>query len=120
MLLIHPSSSCDVCYEQFFVDGTDSAPHSLPCGHVFCRACLMSIPTHARICPFCRQSFQLSGVRRLHLAPVEETDKDREAALLERFLLAVDSEDPSELESIVAEVDAWFEQGKVVSFALRG
>lgn len=72
----------------------------------------MSIPTHARICPFCRQSFQLSGVRRLHLAPVEETDKDREAALLERFLLAVDSEDPSELESIVAEVDAWFEQGK--------
>lgn len=72
----------------------------------------MSIPTHARICPFCRKSFDVQGIRRLHLAPVEETDKDRETALLERFLLAVDSEDPSELEGIVAEVDAWLEQGK--------
>jgi len=72
----------------------------------------MSIPTHARICPFCRKSFDVQGIRRLHLAPVEETDKDREIALLERFLLALDSEDPSELEGIVVEVDAWLEQGK--------
>lgn len=72
----------------------------------------MSIPTHARICPFCRKSFDVQGIRRLHLAPVEATDKDRETALLERFLLAVDSKDPSELEGIVEEVDAWLEQGK--------
>ncbi|KAG7440773.1 uncharacterized protein BT62DRAFT_909837 [Guyanagaster necrorhizus] len=121
MLLIHSSSSCDICFEPFqFVDGTDLVPHSLPCGHVFCRTCLMSIPNCARICPFCRKSFELLEIRKLHLAPVEETDKDREAALLEKFVLAAEPEDPSELESIMAEVDAWLEQGKVVSFALRG
>lgn len=36
MLVINPESSCDICLEQFILDGQSRAPHAPRCGHVFC------------------------------------------------------------------------------------
>lgn len=36
MLVISPESSCDICLEQFVLDGQSRAPHAPRCGHVFC------------------------------------------------------------------------------------
>ncbi len=39
MLIVHVSSTCDVCYDPLSSSNECAkAPYSIPCGHVFCRA----------------------------------------------------------------------------------
>ncbi|KAF9648358.1 hypothetical protein BDM02DRAFT_2291315 [Thelephora ganbajun] len=65
MLIINPESSCDICLEQFALDGQSRAPHAPRCGHVFCLRCLKSLTR--RVCPMCRNPFQPGEVTRIHL-----------------------------------------------------
>ncbi|KAI5122844.1 hypothetical protein M0805_003139 [Coniferiporia weirii] len=64
MLVVHPTSTCDVCLEGY-TGGSENIPYSISCGHVFCLGCLQSLRQH--ICPLCRSPFDSSGVRRLHV-----------------------------------------------------
>ncbi|KAH8110192.1 hypothetical protein DFH11DRAFT_1514738 [Phellopilus nigrolimitatus] len=64
MLVVHPTSTCDVCLEGYS-GGSENIPYSISCGHVFCLSCLRSLRHHN--CPLCRSSFDASDVRRLHV-----------------------------------------------------
>ena len=33
MLVLHPTSSCDICYDTY---GQDNPASTIPCGHIFC------------------------------------------------------------------------------------
>ena len=37
MLVLHPSSSCDVCYDTY---GQENPASTIPCGHIFCYRCV--------------------------------------------------------------------------------
>ncbi|KAF9025279.1 hypothetical protein BDZ89DRAFT_1161846 [Hymenopellis radicata] len=92
MLTLHPSSTCDICYDLYKgAPGTPHAPHSIPCGHVFCKECLTSVVP--RLCPFCRHPFAVQTIRKLHLGAPEPSDKDREMELIRKLLQAMDESD---------------------------
>ncbi|KAA1472675.1 hypothetical protein DENSPDRAFT_778633 [Dentipellis sp. KUC8613] len=69
MLVLHPSSTCDVCLDSFVLDAGypdhRKAPCAIECGHVFCRPCLESL--QRRACPLCRTEFDRETVRKLHV-----------------------------------------------------
>ncbi|KDQ53910.1 hypothetical protein JAAARDRAFT_136452 [Jaapia argillacea MUCL 33604] len=65
MLIIHPSSTCDVCLEGY--NSVNCVPHAVACGHIFCLRCLQSLTKLS--CPLCRVKFEIPEVRRLHLDP---------------------------------------------------
>lgn len=82
---VSSNSCCDVCLDAFRgPTGSIKAPHSIPCGHVFCkrsvalspfltslltttRSCLMGIP-RPPICPLCRRTFRPDDIRRLYIS----------------------------------------------------
>ncbi|ESK94748.1 hypothetical protein Moror_14243 [Moniliophthora roreri MCA 2997] len=37
MLFIHLSSVCDVCLQSYTEDNVEKSPHTIPCGHIFCK-----------------------------------------------------------------------------------
>ncbi|KZT03702.1 uncharacterized protein LAESUDRAFT_761794 [Laetiporus sulphureus 93-53] len=63
MLVLHPSSTCDVCLETY---NNERDPHSISCGHTFCLRCLHLLTR--RCCPLCRRDFDPGEVRRLHVS----------------------------------------------------
>jgi len=63
MLIINPTSTCDVCLEGYSSDNRQ--PHAIPCGHVFCKTCLEALLHTA--CPLCRSRFHPADIRRLHI-----------------------------------------------------
>jgi hypothetical protein len=36
MLVLHPSSSCDICMEDYELDSLAKTPHVIDCGHILC------------------------------------------------------------------------------------
>ena len=38
MLVLHPSSRCDVCLDPYSWETPDQTPHAIPCGHIFCKS----------------------------------------------------------------------------------
>ena len=40
MLLVHPSSQCDVCLDPYTWVTPAKSPHAIQCGHVFCYKCV--------------------------------------------------------------------------------
>ncbi|KAI0746762.1 hypothetical protein C8Q80DRAFT_1105569 [Daedaleopsis nitida] len=62
MLVLHPSSRCDVCLDGYH---GFKEPLAIPCGHIFCHWCLQSLPKPQ--CPLCRIDFGAQDVRRLHV-----------------------------------------------------
>ena len=40
MLVLHPSSRCDVCMDAYTFQTIAQTPHAIPCGHIFCRPCV--------------------------------------------------------------------------------
>ncbi|KAI0317697.1 hypothetical protein OF83DRAFT_1038107, partial [Amylostereum chailletii] len=65
MLTLEPNSLCDVCADEF---GPRNLPHSIPCGHVLCLTCCTNIiekTQKAPVCPFCREGFSRSSVRKI-------------------------------------------------------
>ncbi|KAI0300534.1 hypothetical protein B0F90DRAFT_424553 [Multifurca ochricompacta] len=79
MLIVKPSSSCDVCLESFQLRGESSAivraPCAIDCGHVFCSTCIDSFTRLA--CPLCRSYFDPRAVRRLHIDVAPQTPDNR-------------------------------------------
>ncbi|KAI0049371.1 hypothetical protein FA95DRAFT_1489453 [Auriscalpium vulgare] len=69
MLIVSPSSTCDVCLELYSLDenqpGGIRAPSAIDCGHVFCSRCIDSFTRLA--CPLCRSYYDPRAVRRLHV-----------------------------------------------------
>lgn len=61
MLVLHSSSTCDVCLDSY---GEDKVPHTISCGHSFCLRCLQLLTRQC--CPLCRKPFVPEEVRRLH------------------------------------------------------
>ena len=37
MLVLHPTSSCDICYDTY---GQENPASTIPCGHIFCYRCV--------------------------------------------------------------------------------
>ncbi|KAF8601657.1 hypothetical protein BDV93DRAFT_230815 [Ceratobasidium sp. AG-I] len=59
MFVLH---DCSVCFEDF---DALRIPHSITCGHVFCRPCLDSLVASAPNCPNCRASFGRKSIRKV-------------------------------------------------------
>ncbi|EDR10169.1 uncharacterized protein LACBIDRAFT_318269 [Laccaria bicolor S238N-H82] len=84
MLLIHPSSCCDVCLESYNWDITTQMPHVIPCGHIFCKICLESMTSPN--CPLCRKAFSHNGIVKLHIdRPLTSGQCLQEVELLQRL-----------------------------------
>ncbi|KAK2467637.1 hypothetical protein APHAL10511_000492 [Amanita phalloides] len=112
MLVLHPSSRCDVCLEPYAQDSFARSPHSVPCGHVFCRTCLLAIiPPN---CPLCRKPYLPDRVKKLVVDKLEDVDEQlqgdsrRENELLRRLMVCWDESD-ERLGDLTREVDLWLE-----------
>ncbi|KAI0029507.1 hypothetical protein K488DRAFT_27361, partial [Vararia minispora EC-137] len=67
MLTLESGSLCDVCADEYT---SHNLPHSIPCGHVLCLSCCTSIiekTSKAPMCPFCREQFSRSSVRKIRI-----------------------------------------------------
>lgn len=111
MLIVHPSSTCDVCLEPFAWQNQTATPHAIPCGHIFCLQCLQS--THPSNCPLCRKAYIPERVKKLHVDPcTTETEDDNPVLQVNGFLrrLAHVSGDntPEHLAvEVITEVNSW-------------
>ncbi|KAF9458423.1 hypothetical protein BDZ94DRAFT_1173694 [Collybia nuda] len=123
-LIIHPESSCDVCLEGLTYDD-HRPPYAIPCGHVFCGACLYQI--HPRICPLCREPYSLEPTRRLITGerPAENkmsttnertaneerpavNDSAEDDELLRRLIVSWDMQE-EQLSALLTQVDTWLQ-----------
>lgn len=66
MLVIHPSSCCDICLDPYS-NSSDRvhSPHAIECGHIFCLGCLRSL--NKNTCPLCRDLFDPDRAKKLHV-----------------------------------------------------
>ncbi|KAJ7932584.1 hypothetical protein B0H13DRAFT_787721 [Mycena leptocephala] len=102
-LVLHESSSCDVCLDGYSWLTPDDTPHAIPCGHIFCRSCLVNVePSN---CPLCRKAFNRERIKKLH---VDRAESDAERNLLHRLALAFDAP-TDEQTTISEELTAWLE-----------
>ncbi|KIP09345.1 hypothetical protein PHLGIDRAFT_333860 [Phlebiopsis gigantea 11061_1 CR5-6] len=110
MLIVHPTSTCDVCLEPYSWTNTSSTPHAIACGHVFCLQCLLS--THPSNCPLCRKAYIPERVKKLHVDPHSETMEDDVLFQINRRLrrLALTSGENTpegEAMDVIREVNGW-------------
>ncbi|KAL6303766.1 hypothetical protein BKA93DRAFT_734429 [Sparassis latifolia] len=115
MLVLHPSSTCDVCLEGY---GGRSFPNVISCGHSFCLRCLQSLTRQC--CPLCRKAFAVSDVRRLHvdranssspLSP-DSLDVTEESSQCRRFQdritrIVFEGADNTDIDLFSKEADRW-------------
>ncbi|KAF2019650.1 ATP-dependent protease-like protein [Aaosphaeria arxii CBS 175.79] len=52
----HSELDCLVCYNMML------DPTTLPCGHTFCRHCLVRVMDHSSICPICRAGIHIPPI----------------------------------------------------------
>lgn len=48
MLVVHPSSQCDVCLDPYNWSTPAKAPHAIQCGHIFCYECVFTSASQSR------------------------------------------------------------------------
>ncbi|KAG8790940.1 hypothetical protein FRC16_000657 [Serendipita sp. 398] len=75
MLTIDPTSVCDVCNDQY---GVVCLPYLIPCGHTFCRSCLVNISDNnpkGAACPLCRERFTLESICLVRVDPADPLPK---------------------------------------------
>ncbi|KIK57325.1 hypothetical protein GYMLUDRAFT_98670 [Collybiopsis luxurians FD-317 M1] len=108
MLVVEPSSSCDVCLEPYEWDDIQRTPHIIDCGHVFCAQCLDRVsPTR---CPVCRKLFLPSEVRKLYVecsTQVAQKEENKEEANLLNELIMVYDGTEEEILILRNRVDEW-------------
>ncbi|KAJ4474289.1 hypothetical protein J3R30DRAFT_3263375, partial [Lentinula aciculospora] len=103
MLVVDPSSSCDICLEPFEWDSTQRSPHIIDCGKFFRSGCLHQVfPTK---CPLCRKLYLPSEIRKLHVECSSNDDKE-EVDLLKQLILGYDSSE-EEILRLRIRVDTW-------------
>lgn len=54
---VRSTVKCSICYEVF------TNPHSLPCTHTFCEACIQESFKNSNYCPICKRGFSLREAR---------------------------------------------------------
>ncbi|KAG2363559.1 hypothetical protein BDR07DRAFT_1331785 [Suillus spraguei] len=113
MLIVHPSSCCDICLDPYITSDLATSPHAIECGHIFCLGCLHSLNTST--CPLCRELFDLNCVKKLHVGNSSERENTKQDAvhdhaefLLHRISL-VSCEGVPEIDvvEVVSEVQEW-------------
>jgi hypothetical protein len=119
-LVLHESSSCDVCLDGYSWLTPDDTPHAIPCGHIFCRSCVTTaapcvpalndspsclVNVEPSNCPLCRKAFNRERIKKLH---VDRAESDAERNLLHRLALAFDAP-TDEQTTISEELTAWLE-----------
>lgn len=132
MLIVHPSSTCDVCLDGYSWATPANTPHAISCGHVFCLQsviyailcndvphltfcnyrCLHS--TYPMLCPLCRRAFNADQIKKLHVDR-SSTVKDRklftateESELIRRVALFFGENSSSEdANAVIDEVHEW-------------
>ncbi|TDL20305.1 hypothetical protein BD410DRAFT_377099 [Rickenella mellea] len=115
MLVVHPSSTCDVCLEPYSWDAIATTPHSIACGHVFCNQCLRNL--NPRNCPLCRRPFVIERIRKLHVDvstdhhALLQSSTDLEVRQLAESIAAVstDSADDEARQEVIQRVSTWLE-----------
>ncbi|KAI0371935.1 hypothetical protein BV20DRAFT_1051125 [Pilatotrama ljubarskyi] len=115
MLLVHPSSQCDICLDPYTWSTPAKAPHAIQCGHIFCLDCLRSVsPTN---CPLCRKGFNPERIKKLHVDKVNGDGSGpagpmaEENELFRRMAtLFTDDANPEDINALVEEVNAWLAQ----------
>ncbi|KAH9950758.1 hypothetical protein B0H21DRAFT_721515 [Amylocystis lapponica] len=111
MLIVHPSSTCDVCLDGYNWSTPANSPHAIACGHVFCLGCLRSLSPS--ICPLCRKGFQPDRIKKLHIDRYTGDGPDvivdaEESELLQRVALFFGENTPEEdVNSVMAEAREW-------------
>ncbi|KIK57311.1 hypothetical protein GYMLUDRAFT_754114 [Collybiopsis luxurians FD-317 M1] len=109
----HPTSTCDVCLDPYSWDETSlKQPYAIPCGHIYCRACLESVQPEC--CPLCRQRYRRDSIKKLHMDP---PPNDNENAIVQKLIMAWDDE--VEVVNVLEEVDRWLDRTEV-SFYIAG
>ncbi|KAK7049851.1 hypothetical protein VNI00_005281 [Paramarasmius palmivorus] len=112
MLFIHLSSECDVCQLHYTEDNTEKSPHTIPCGHVFCKECLETVASghtgNRGPCPICRHPFQANSIKKLHVDVAVPKDVEIANGYLKRLIIACWGDD-ADLSRVVLEVDEWLE-----------
>jgi len=97
-LIIDPSSTCDICLENF----TSSRECCCtPCGHVFCRECLNHLPQ--TYCPMCRASLfnHSESIRKIYVEIDDsDTETERRCEKFGQLLLDKTSEDSLSLRQV--------------------
>ncbi|KAI0079149.1 hypothetical protein K474DRAFT_1592526 [Panus rudis PR-1116 ss-1] len=79
MLLVHPSSTCDVCLDPYNWASQARTPHVIACGHVFCYQCLSrTLPVN---CPLCRKPYLRERIKKLHVDPFTDDVQTHAGAL---------------------------------------
>ncbi|KAJ7139941.1 hypothetical protein C8R44DRAFT_868034 [Mycena epipterygia] len=102
-LVLHSSSCCDVCLELYTWATPEDSPHAIPCGHIFCRTCLVSVePTN---CPLCRKAFNRERIKKLH---VDRPEIDTESGFLQRVALAFDAQ-TDEQAQLSVDIEPWLD-----------
>jgi len=127
MLVLHPSSSCDICMEDYELDNLAKCPHAIDCGHILCLTfvfisinkdishkteprCILAL--EAGVCPLCRNKFQRQTVRELFIDNAPDSTPhmaDTHASfLLEQLALVSEADSsPDEVLAVMSEVKDW-------------
>ncbi|KAH9849377.1 hypothetical protein C2E23DRAFT_762103 [Lenzites betulinus] len=112
MLLVHPSSQCDVCLDPYTWATPEKSPHAIQCGHIFCLDCLRSV--NRAKCPLCRKAFNPERIKKLHVDKVNGDGSGLAGPMLEEFellkqiaVLFDPRTSPEEINALVDSVNAW-------------
>ncbi|KAI0674285.1 hypothetical protein C8Q78DRAFT_955297, partial [Trametes maxima] len=115
MLLVHPSSQCDVCLDPYTWATPSKSPHAIQCGHVFCLDCLRSV--HPTNCPLCRKGFNPERIKKLHVDKVNGDGSGPARPMADELELYRrigthfhEHANPEDINTIVEEVNSWFLQ----------
>jgi hypothetical protein len=110
MIVLHQSSRCDVCLDGYAGTTSDDTPHAIPCGHSFCKTCLLTL--RPPLCPLCRKAFLPDRLKKLHVDRPENTGhNEQETDFLQRLALVSGENTPHEdIAEVMEEVELWFNQ----------
>lgn len=128
MLIVHPSSTCDICLDSYNWTTSTNAPHAIACGHIFCLRSVLWDPSepilnhrlrclrllHPSTCPLCRKAFKPDRIKKLHVdrPPTANVDEDRlqaeEFELIQHVALFFGENTPDEdVNTVLGEAEDW-------------
>ncbi|KAJ4474277.1 hypothetical protein J3R30DRAFT_653268 [Lentinula aciculospora] len=97
MLIVHPSSCCDVCLDPYSwqEETTLKEPYAIQCLE----------RTATATCPLCRKRFNRDSIKKLHM---DAPPGDDDSAIIQKLILAWDDE--VEVVDVLEEVELWLQR----------